>query len=945
MVERPAGGVIIIVAGLCGLPPAEHPIPSQPPTMTTFVHVPAGHFTMGSDLGRNHWDEGPQRAVEIGAPFEIGVREVSVREFRQFRPDFAPEVTSPEGADAPATGMSWHDAVAYCGWLTARTGIVHRLPSEAEWEYACRAGTASIHSCGDAPPKPGAANAWGIEGMHDGALEWCADWYGAYGPGAVRDPGGPAGGWARVVRGGSLDDEGRRHGRTLYGHSAGRSSMAPSFGRMVEPAVLERDGLGADESRPGLIGTWFASERFERPQVLDVFDRMDNNWVNDVARGARWSGRWRGRLVAPVTGDVRIRLEAMPRGALTVAGSELASSGGVPAEAVIPMREGDELPVELSFIRDAGGETLLRASWSWEGSAWKVIASDLIVHGRGERESFLAQGAKRPPLPGAHGIGFRVVRGSAAAPAAGSFDVPHSMCAVAPPIEGLAAPDRARPFFRKRHLLPTPPENSSAQDIDALGLPPAFRGHNHCPALEVCPNGDVLCVLFTSENEYEPEVTFLATRLRLGSDEWDTPDGFLGFAQSNNHAPLLHTDRRTGRMWFFWGSPRLNGGYPFQWATSDDSGATWSEVRFPRFEGEIGPHTRQPINSVLRGADGSLYVASDGNGGRSVLWSTRDDGVTWSDTGGRTLGRHTTFALGSDQRTILGFGGKNSQIDGFMPISTSVDGGRTWSHAKTPFPEVGGNQRPSVIRLRSGRLLVASDYQHIQKPQPAGVSARGAFLAWSDDDGASWRFRTLPGAQPHENPSYHGGSATLGYSVMREGPDGIIHLVTTMNEPCLHFAFNEAWLLGESGDPGFTSTGISPPFDRLGAETVRRELELPVAHGGSLRLGFVTLPGGCTVRDGVEAWRDGGGVVRLEARWSLGRRMGLERWRRPDGSLVREVEHGESGRSVVRCYGTDGDIVSESNWAGTRADGLARRWSDGRLVGEVRFRDGRRVEE
>jgi hypothetical protein len=113
-------------------------------------------------------------------------------------------------------------------------------------------------------------------------------------------------------------------------------------------------------------------------------------------------------------------------------------------------------------------------------------------------------------------------------------------------------------------------------------------------------------VLFTSENEYEPEVTFIATRLRMGADEWDAPSGFLGFAQSNNHAPPLYTDWRTGRMWFFWGTPGLEGGYPFQWATSDDSGATWSEIHVPMFEGEIGPHTRQPVNSALRDADGTL---------------------------------------------------------------------------------------------------------------------------------------------------------------------------------------------------------------------------------------------------------------------------------------------------------------------------------------------------
>ncbi|MBM4114423.1 MAG: hypothetical protein FJ252_00915 [Phycisphaerae bacterium] len=916
------------------------------PPMPAFVRVPSGYFIMGSELGRSHWDETPRRTVEIRMPFEIGVREVSVREFRAFRPDFAPDVDAQAELASPATGITWFDAVAYCDWLTAQTGIVHRLPTEAEWEYACRAGTESLFSSGDAPPRTGVANAWGIEGMHDGPLEWCADWYAAPDPKALIGPVGPAHGWARVIRGGSLDDEGRRHGRSLYAHSAGRSSMAPSFGLIREAATGRSDTHAEDESRPGLIGTWFASDQFERPQTLDVFDRMDNNWINDVARGARWSGRWRGRLIAPVTGQVRVRLEALPQGTLTLAGNEWKSVNGEPTDLTVTMREGEAMPLELTFIRDRSGETLLRASWSWEGGDWRVIASDSIAHRADDREAILALGAQRPPTPGAHRIGFRVVRAAAPATVKTPQDVPMAMRAVSPPSPDVRGPDPAWPYFRKRHLLPTPPENASGADIDALGLSPEFRGHNHCPALEVCPNGDLLVVLFSSENEYEPEVTFLATRLRLGADEWDAPSGFLGFAQSNNHAPLLYTDWRSGRLWFFWGSPRLEGGFPFQWATSDDSGATWSEIQFPIFEGQVGAHTRQPINSVLRDADGTMYLASDGNGGRSVLWATRNDGRTWFDTGGRTLGRHTTFALAADGRTMYGFGGKNSQIDGFMPVSTSSDGGRTWTHSKTPFPEVGGNQRPSAIRLRSGRLLVASDYQHIQKPQPDGVQMRGAFVAWSDDDGATWRFRSLPGAQPHENPAYHGGAATLGYSAMREGPDRVIHLVTTMNEPCLHFAFNEAWLTGNETEPAWTEAGVSPAYvvERPGSDGDRREVNVALPDGGRLRYELITFAGGITLRDGNEEWRDASGIVRLESSWVAGRRSGMERRRRANGSLESETEHVSDGRTTVRRFDENEVLVSESNWRGAHADGPARRWRDGRLISETNFSAGRRVD-
>ena len=110
-------------------------------------------------------------------------------------------------------------------------------------------------------------------------------------------------------------------------------------------------------------------------------------------------------------------------------------------------------------------------------------------------------------------------------------------------------------------------------------------------------------------------------------------------------------------IWYFFGSPRLLGGPPFQYMTSRDNGATWSAVQLPVFEGKVGNFTPQPINSAVRAKDGTIYLPVDGKSSTSVLFATRNDGRTWFDTGGRTGGRHTTVAIGKDG-SLIGFGGK-----------------------------------------------------------------------------------------------------------------------------------------------------------------------------------------------------------------------------------------------------------------------------------------------
>ena len=407
-----------------------------------------------------------------------------------------------------------------------------------------------------------------------------------------------------------------------------------------------------------------------------------------------------------------------------------------------------------------------------------------------------------PGAPGGHGqhrIGLRIVE--APLPATKPWAATRGF--VQQGVKDTAAlarlgPDPAKPYFRKRHLLPVPPDNATTDAIDAAGLYPSFRRHNHSPALAACPNGDLLMVIYTSHREYEPEVSLIASRLRFGEDEWDFPAPFADFPGANDHAPLLLVEGDTVRL--FWGSPNLPGGFPFQWIESRDSGATWGEVRFPRFQNTPGLHSRQPVNSAFRGPGGALYVASDAAGSSSVLWASDDDGKTWRDTGGRSSGRHTAYCLLADGG-LLGLGGKNSGIDGFMPQVISRDGGKTWTKDKSVFPSLANNQRPSLLRLRSGRLFFAGDYQDIRGQRPAGVSGRGAYVALSEDEGATWRLKRLIGAQPHESLGALGGADTLGYSAACQAPNGMIHLITTMNQPCLHFELNEAWILAPDAPP------------------------------------------------------------------------------------------------------------------------------------------------
>lgn len=302
-----------------------------------FVLLPAGEFMMGSDEPPEQLakafpdyeperfqelaDEAPVHRVQITRPFYIGRHEVTLGQFARFleksgyqpesiadgtggygfNPAYDPSRTvrrdafegrdpkyswrNPgfeQGDDHPVVNVTWHDAQAMARWLSVAEGRRYRLPTEAEWEYACRAGTRTRYHGGDDPlsllgiantfdrdsarnwpkwfdnalagndgypftsPVGGfAPNAWGVHDMHGNAWEWVSDWYGSdyYARSPATDPTGPATGDVRVRRGGSW------HSWSFYVRASFRNWNTPQtrYTLVGMRLVLEAD----EPDRPG----------------------------------------------------------------------------------------------------------------------------------------------------------------------------------------------------------------------------------------------------------------------------------------------------------------------------------------------------------------------------------------------------------------------------------------------------------------------------------------------------------------------------------------------------------------------------------------------------------------------------------------------------------------------------------------------------------------------
>jgi formylglycine-generating enzyme required for sulfatase activity len=198
----------------------------------TFNKIPAGTFMMGSpESEEGHELDETQHKVTISKPFYMQTTEVTQGQWKALMgtEPWKGKQYVKEGANYPASYVSWDNAVAYCKKLSEKESVTYRLPTEAEWEYACRAGTLTAWSFGNDEKLLGdyawcIQNAWNIDekyahqvglkkpnafglfDMHGNVYEWCHDYYKVdyYNESPEEDPQGSPSGGSRVMRGGSV---------------------------------------------------------------------------------------------------------------------------------------------------------------------------------------------------------------------------------------------------------------------------------------------------------------------------------------------------------------------------------------------------------------------------------------------------------------------------------------------------------------------------------------------------------------------------------------------------------------------------------------------------------------------------------------------------------------------------------------------------------------------
>jgi len=668
------------------------------------VPIAPGSFQMGQDGPAatylppiteesdrtSDWDEKRVHPVTITRPFHMGATEVTNKQLEECFPGRREkskgfgELT--RGDDDAALGVSWEEAVEFCEWLSKKEGKPYRLPTEAEWEYACRAGTTTPFNTGDSLPPgtlalgkgqytfqmgfwfpgkettppayryedpislkvaAGKPNPWGLYDMHGNVEEWCSDWYGPYPGQPASDPAGPLAGDFRVTRGGA---------HSLFGQlarSANRSNMLP----------------------------------------------------------------------------------------------------------------------------------------------WAKVAT----------------------------IGFRVVQTEPSQASSGKVEPPLNARNVGQePSPWKPKVDMAKPYFNgPRPFVKVPPGS----------VGPMFSKHNHYPSITPLANGDLFAAWYSCVKEPGAELAVLASRLRAGAEEWDMASPFWDTADRNDHGTGVWWDGEKTLYHF-------NGDYSLRGAivrTSLDNGATWSPAKPFCSQVQVG-------HSMFRTKDGTIMVSSDWRAASGLLIASADGGKTWKElstaatktppapgeTGTGIAGGHAVAIELKDGR-LLGLG----RHDGFdrqkafefkPPQSISTDGGRTWTYSVGPFPVISSAQRMALVRLKEGPILAATFTEQMMKKDDYGnilgvkkaeertgwklrdeegreFTGHGMVVAVSYDEGKTWPVaRLVSGSKEKKGnlASIDNGickySATeaepTGYLAACVSPDGMIHLISSMN----HYAFNLAWV-------------------------------------------------------------------------------------------------------------------------------------------------------
>ncbi|MEJ7768240.1 MAG: SUMF1/EgtB/PvdO family nonheme iron enzyme [Chitinophagaceae bacterium] len=358
---------------------------------------------------------------------------------------------------------------------------------------------------------------------------------------------------------------------------------------------------------------------------------------------------------------------------------------------------------------------------------------------------------------------------------------------------------------------------------------PTMYAHNHCPAITWCPNGDLLAVWFSTDDEAGREMTILSSRLRKEKSSWEQPSLFFKVPDRNMTGSSLFVHRATNTLYFMNGVETAGSWQNLAMVlrTSKDNGASWTD---PQMANPDHAMRNQVIAGMFSTSEGVLVQAADatpaGQGGTSIHVS-RDLGKTWErpykdsvtpsftsgKSGGLIAGIHAgVVQLGNGDLMALGRGNNievNAADGPRMPMSISKDMGSTWQYAASPFPPIAGGQRLVLKRLNEGALLLVSFTNHpsdkrqgmtFKDKKGSSFTGYGMYAAVSYDDGKTWPVLKLVTEGPAKY--MYGGAWTgyfemnkthaepRGYLAITQSPDNMIHLLSSSN----HYRMNLKWL-------------------------------------------------------------------------------------------------------------------------------------------------------
>jgi hypothetical protein len=327
-----------------------------------------------------------------------------------------------------------------------------------------------------------------------------------------------------------------------------------------------------------------------------------------------------------------------------------------------------------------------------------------------------------------------------------------------------------------------------------------FISQNHSPAITECPNGDLLAVWFSTIGETDLTTSNAASRLRLGAGEWDLASAFWDPKDVNDHAPKIWWD--SDKTLYHFVEARQHGDNLVRRST--DNGVTWSKAEVIRSHGE-------PANHPIRLKDGVIAMPYD----NSSIIISRDNGKTWQSRG-RDLrggdnvrpgnsgpciaGIHAPIVQLNDGR-LMAYGRlspedsnqKHFQLK--MPVSYSSDMGETWQWGISEFPVVSNTQKPVLLRLKEGPIILCSFTDQARTPfkerkglvfksKNGEYTGTGLYAAVSYDEGKTWPDRKLIAPEGKTNTDING------YLAITQTRDGRIQLITSKD----HYVFNLEWI-------------------------------------------------------------------------------------------------------------------------------------------------------